>query len=380
MAINWYFSRTTLANKLAEDYTDLGKERIAMFANRQKGKTLFCLNDLMPAMKDRDYFPIYVDFWSNEEDPAMAFATGVAESYDLLGMLDKPLTLQSFKLSTPKELGIIAELGIASERPELTMSAADDAISHLLKYAEYKPVFIVLDEVQHLATSKKFESFVAKLRSFLINKAQRCKHPIKALFIGSDQARLADLFKSSKAPFYKATDVADFPDLGKAFTDFTVTNYESRMGVASLNRDEAYKMFSDGGKMPGSFTGLLKEMVSTDRNDLQNSAIELGYFANVAENYREHLRKVKAQDVAILILLARDIDNIYVQKSLEMIGILSKKSKVTASSVQGSIRKLEGRGLVITKGHGVWEIADSAMKAWLLENTAEIKDLLSLDS
>jgi hypothetical protein len=372
MAINWYFPRTALANKLAEDYTDLGKERIAMFANRQKGKTHFCLNDLMPAMKERDYFPIYVDFWSNEEDPAMAFAAGIAESYDLLSMLDKPLTLQSFKLSTPKEFGIKAELGITTERPELTMSAADEAISHLLKYAEYKPIFIVLDEVQHLATSKKFESFVAKLRSFLINKAQRCKHPIKALFIGSDQARLAELFKSSKAPFYRATDVADFPDLGRAFTDFTVNNFESRMGVATLNRDEAYKIFSDGGKMPGSFTGLLKEMVSTDRDDLQHAVTELGYFANVAENYREHLRKVNAQDVAILVLLAREIDSIYVQQSLDIIGVLSKKTGVTVSSVQGSIRKLEGRGLVITKGHGVWEISDSAMKAWLLENTAAI--------
>ena len=35
MAINWYFLRTDLATKQANDYTDIGRERIAMFANRQ---------------------------------------------------------------------------------------------------------------------------------------------------------------------------------------------------------------------------------------------------------------------------------------------------------------------------------------------------------
>lgn len=377
MAINWYYPRTPLAVRLADDFTDLGKERIAMFANRQKGKTLFCLNDLMPVMKERSYFTIYVDFWSNKEDPVQAFATGVAESYDLLGILDKPLRLTSFKLNTPQELGIKGELGLGIDRPELSMEAADDAIAHLLKYAEFKPIFIVLDEVQHLATRKVFESFVAKLRSFLINKAARCKYPIKALFIGSDQARLADLFKSSKAPFYKATDVADFPDLGRGFTDFTVDHYESRMQGTRLDRDESYQLFCDGGKMPGSFSDLLKEMVSTDRDDLDEAATELGYFANAVENYKEHLRKLSTQDIAILVLLAREITNLYGPESLNMISILAAKTEVTTSSAQGSIRKLENRGLIFTKGHGIWEIADSSMKIWIMENTRLIKELLN---
>jgi hypothetical protein len=347
-----------------------------MFANRQKGKTHFCINDLIPEMQMRGYLPIYVDFWSNEEDPALAFANGVAESYDLLGIRDKPFTLKSFKLSTPKEFGIKAELGINTGRPDLTMSVADEAIAHLLKYAERKPVFIVLDEVQHLATSKAFKEFTSKLRSFLINKAQRSKYPIKALFMGSDQARLADLFKSTKAPFYKATDVADFPDLGRDFTNFTLDNYESRMSNTALDRDVSFQLFSDGGKMPGAFTGLLKEMVSTAREDLEDAAIEYGYFANAAETYREHLRKITSQDIAVLILLSKGIDNLYNSKSLQMIAGLASKTDVTTSSAQGSIRKLTGRGLIITKGHGVWEIADSSMKSWLLENTPDVKLLL----
>ena len=64
MTLNWIYHRQKLAQALADDYTDLGIDRLAMFANRQKGKTHFCTHDLMPAMAKKGYFCIYVDFWS----------------------------------------------------------------------------------------------------------------------------------------------------------------------------------------------------------------------------------------------------------------------------------------------------------------------------
>lgn len=377
MSINWYFHRDALAKRLADGFSDLGKERIALFANRQKGKTLFSIKDLIPLMEKKGFFCIYVDFWSNKDDPALAFATGVAESFEQLTLLKKPLTIKAFKLTSISNSPIGAELGIEFEKPEsYSDNEADNAIQYLLKFAKHKPIFLVLDEIQHLATSKQFEIFTAKLRSFLINKAQRSQHPIKALFIGSDQARLSGLFKSSKAPFYRATDVEDFPELGKDFVNYTLGNYQTRMGNITLDKEEAYQLFVDGGKMPGAFTDLVRAMVAEGREDLLTASKDFDYFGNAEELYKQQLSKLNPQDIAVLALLANGYEKIFTEKNLSIIANIAGKESVSKSSAQGTIKKLSRRGVVITKGHGVWELADSAMSEWIKHNSTSIRQYL----
>lgn len=378
MSLKWNYHRRDLAEALANDYTVLGIDRLAMFANRQKGKTHFCTHDLIPAMSEKGLFCIYVDFWSKKNDPELSLAEGVAQAYERLSLFQKPLKIDAFRLSTPKGSGLRAELGITVDAPESSTQVADAAIAWTLRMADIKSVFIVLDEIQHLATDEAFEPFTAKLRSFLINKAQLCKHPIKAMFIGSDQARLADLFKSSRAPFYKATSVSDFEELGKPFTDFIVSCFEQAREPASLDRSEAYRLFNDGGRLPGSFVGLLQKMASAKRYDLRQAAEDYGYFIDAQALYREQLAKLNQQDIAMLALLSRGWQNLYAEQSLRIIGKLADKGKaITKSSAQSTLRKLSKRNLVITKGHGVWELADSSMRDWIRDNSHQVEVYLT---
>lgn len=375
MNINWYFQRQPLAKHLADSYTALGKERIAMFANRQKGKTQFCLQDLLPEMESRNYFGVYIDFWSDKSDPYKAFANGVANASLRLHTFKQPLKLSSFKVSTPTTLGIKAELGLSTQSPTAFISAADEAIQYLLTIANHRPVFMVLDEIQHLATQASFDEFVAKLRSFMVNQSKTCRYPIKAIFIGSDQARLADLFKSSKAPFYRATDVEDFPELDKNFTDFMLSNYQQISGN-SLSSEQAFDLFKQNGRMPAAFTDLIKNMLSSGINNFEQ-ALEGGkYFADAEAMYQQQLDKLNNQDVAIIVLLARGMNRPYSESFLRSAAILAEKEEVSKSSAQGSIRKLSKKGLVITKGHGVWNISDSSMQDWLIKSTEKIKEKL----
>ncbi len=378
MALEWIYHRQELAENLASDYADLGVDRLAMFANRQKGKTHFCTHDLIPAMREKGFFCVYVDFWSKKNDPELSLAEGVAQAYERLSLFQKPLKIDAFKLSTAKGGGLKAELGITMDAPQSSTQAADAAIAWVLRMADVKPVFIVLDEIQHLATDAAFESFTAKLRSFLINKAQLCKHPIKAMFIGSDQTRLAELFKSSRAPFYKATSVSDFEELGKHFTDHIVNCFEKAREPNCLDRSEAYRLFNDGGRLPGSFIGLLQKMASAKRYDLRQAAEDYGYFVDAQALYREQLAKLNEQDIAVLALLARGWQNLYTKQTLGIIGNLAGKGgAVTKSSVQSTLRKLGKRNLIITKGYGVWELEDSSMGDWIKENSREVSDYLT---
>lgn len=378
MALQWIYHRKPLAESIASDYVDLDVGRIAMFASRQKGKTHFCMHDLMPAMRDKGFFCIYVDFWSNKKDPGLSLAEGVADAYERLSLFQKALKIDAFRLSTSKGSGLKAELGIAIDAPESSQEIADAAIAWVLRMANIKPVFIVLDEIQHLVTDEAFGPFTAKLRSFLINKAQLTKHPIKAMFIGSDQTRLAEFFKSSRAPFYKATSVTDFEELGKPFTDHIVTCFEKAREADTLDRSEAYRLFNDGGRLPGSFIGLLQKMASEKRYDLRQAAEDYGYFVDAESLYLEQLAKLNEQDLVLLALLASGWQNFYREQTLRIIGILSGKEEVvTKSSVQSTLRKLQKRSLIMTKGHGVWELTDSGLRDWIQKNSREVSEYLT---
>ncbi|GGY58862.1 hypothetical protein GCM10011297_34380 [Bacterioplanes sanyensis] len=373
MAINWQYQRSDEAQRMCSDYVDLGVERLAMFADRQKGKTHFCLHDLLPAMSKAGYFCVYVDFWTHKERPEQSFSEAVAVAYDQLPVLKRPLKMDGFKVSKAESgAGIKAELGLATDSPR-QHSGVDEAMAWLLRMASHKPLFIVLDEVQQLAMDAAYSDFVAKLRSFLINQSKRTPKPVKALFIGSDQTRLAELFADSRAPFYGATSVSDFPDLGRPFVEFVLGCFEQATGVGDIEVGEAYRVFHEGGRLPGAYIGLLQRMASTRRFDIAKAADDFDYFVDVEALLKNRLNKLNEQDIAVLALLAQGWQSLYSQQSLRMIGSLAGKARPPSrASVQATLKKLANQSLVHTQGRGQWKIADGRLNHWLQQNTQSL--------
>lgn len=161
-------------------------------------------------------------------------------------------------------------------------------------------------------------------------------------------------------------------------TDFVVGCFEQAREPNSIDRSEAYRLFNDGGRLPGSFVGLLQKMASAKRYDLHKAAEDYDYFTDAQALYREQLTKLNEQDIALLALLARGRENLYTDQSLTIIGKLSNKGgAVSKSSAQSTLRKLNKRNLVITKGHGIWELADSRMRDGIKENSREVGRYLS---
>ncbi|WP_370978593.1 hypothetical protein [Agaribacterium sp. ZY112] len=282
MAIDWNFHRGDLVKKMHDGYTALGSNHQTIFADRQKGKTHFATQDLIPVMQDEGYFCVYVDFWSKKESPGQAFTSGVIQSYNKTRLLKNALGFSELRFITPDAPPLNTSLGIIDN----TVLTPNTAINWLLNVSDRQPIFIVLDEVQHLTTNREFDEFTASLRSFLVNQSLLRKHLIQTLFIGSDQVRLASLFENRKAPFYKASYISAFEGLDKEFSDFAVDCFEQSRDINTLDKTEAYKLFKDGGRLPGRFIDLLQKMASVKRYDLIKSAQEFKYFPDETITYR----------------------------------------------------------------------------------------------
>lgn len=372
MKLDWNFHRKTLAKQLADDYIDLGIDRVALFSQRQKGKTHFCTQDLIPEMQNRGYFCIYVDFWNKKDSPESSLAEATEQAYEDLNLLQRPFKIEGFRLTVSQGTGIKAQLGITPDSP-MAAEQADRAIRWILKVASRQPVFMVLDEIQHLTTQSAFDPFVAKLRSLLVNQAPRCKKPIKALFIGSDQTKMAEMFKQTGAPFYRASNLSEFEDLGKDFTNHVVDCFEQAREPGKLDRSECFRLFNEGGRLPGAFISLLQKMASSKRYDLAESADEFDYFTDMEDIYRDQLSKLREQDILILSLLAKGWASLYSDEGIELINQLLPQDQTTSrSSIQGSIKKLRRYGLIASKERGSWFIQDPSLAHWIRQKAHQI--------
>ena len=116
-------------------------------------------------------------------------------------------------LTTSLAIGVEAELTC---KPQ---SASSGQLNQLLQiFDEWldvldgKPCLIALDEIQHLATSREFDSFTAALRTMLDTLSAN----IRVLFISSSPEDLSRLLNDSAAPFYQFAMVADFSLLDDA--------------------------------------------------------------------------------------------------------------------------------------------------------------------
>ncbi len=126
-------------------------------------KTQFITRDVIPACEKIDVLPIYIDFWSNKYSPQNAFIDAVTTTLEsrrnifskLLTKLKFTPTLSSSGVNVKAEPD-----NLNAQRP--TLHPVFVALN-----AHDTPVLLLLDEVQHLATSADYASFTAALRSFM---------------------------------------------------------------------------------------------------------------------------------------------------------------------------------------------------------------------
>src|SRR5690554_446727 len=360
---NWHYARTELANKILKAFKNGLAERFTIFAPRKRGKTEFVQRDIAPLAKEQGILVVYVDFWRDKSSPTMAFATAVmAARREQESWFTHLLSSTSLK-ATLKLFGSDLTLEVSPQRKHAEKQVVEAAFEEL--EATNKPILLLLDEVQHLATNPDFSDFTAALRSFM---TARSDEKIKGIFTGSSQEGLAQLFKRTKAPFYNASSTLDFPDLGEDFVRFELDVFMRVTGGARLDLVRANEVFESMARSPGRFTDLLKRMALEEVHDINAGVARFldALIEDEHEQFRALWNNYHPMDRALLTMISRgECKGLYSENYKAQLQILYPEFDTRKkSTVQNAVTRLKNDPVnaIYSIEHGVWRFTDPAFE------------------
>jgi uncharacterized protein len=222
----WHYARPRLVATYLALLRDGPGDPIALQSPRRWGKTTFLQMEVMPAARALGFLPVYIDVWQHRDDVLSAINYGLQEAID---DLDVPATTLGKRLKTR-----VTRIGLASasielaeeparQRPNSPFLLVDWLLKSLVRRAR-RPVLLLFDEIQELATASNSESIVAALRSAITKSRQS----VRVIFTGSNQDRLGELFSRSRAALYEGASILPFPPLGQDFLEFVIRHARKR--------------------------------------------------------------------------------------------------------------------------------------------------------
>ncbi len=256
---DWHYSREKLAKEYMDEFIRYGCRALAIFSERQVGKTEFLTRDLAPEAIRRKHYPVYVDIWSARADPARAIANtlkGHALALQKSGRLGlRELSLTAGLFSMGAKLDDLDKDRDAHE-PAETVDRLGYWASRLAKATRRRGVLLMLDEAQSLAASRNALNEISALRAaFQMNPGK-----FAPVFTGSSRVRLEQLFNDSNAPLFKYGDEVEFPSLDAGFVNY-VLSLARKLSNLRLDPKGALAVFEALGHRPGEFIGLVRSMM-----------------------------------------------------------------------------------------------------------------------
>lgn len=369
---NWHYPRTALAEKVLNGFEAGLAERLTIFAPRKRGKTEFVQRDITPMARERGVLVVYVDFWRDKSSPARAFATAVMsarkehESWFKQVVGDAGLVGNASLKASLKLWGGDLSLEVSPQRAHAEKAVIEAAFSEL--EATNKPVLLLLDEVQHLATSPDFDDFTAALRSFM---TARSDQKVKGIFTGSSQEGLAQLFKRTKAPFFNASSQLEFPDLGADFVEFELDVFERVTGGIALDQTQALDIFSRMQQSPGQFTDLLKRMALDEIHHLDEGFAR--FYGDLLEEENQQFtllwQGMSRVDQALLIMISRGLHTGLYSDSYkaQLKQLFPELDENKNSVIQNAVNRLKSHTVnaIYSSEHGVWRFTDPSFKRFV---------------
>lgn len=360
----WHYPRKNLADFIIKGMSNNLLQRVSIFAPRKRGKTQFIQQDVVPLCRSMGILPIYVDFWMQKDDPEGVFIKSVTAACEK----NESLISKIGKLFVIKKLGV----GFGGQKIEVesgTQASTVDLFTVFKQLNELDmPVLLLLDEIQHLATRKEFESFTAALRSFVVNREDR---NVKCIFTGSSREGLNRLFKDSQAPFYNSSQTLDFDELGVEFVDHELGAFEKATGGVVLDRDKALEVLITQNRAPARFVEMLQNMVlntvhnldeGVKRFDKERSESDGGFCA-----IYDGLNPI---DAAILKLIAvNEANKLYTAAGEAKVSafVANDSVQVTMWGIKNAVKRLKNKGLVFSPARGKLEIENHDFKDFILE-------------
>lgn len=375
---SWHWPRPDLAASYLERFEPGPAQALSLFAERRSGKTDFLVKDLAPAAEKAGLQPVYVDLWSNRNDPGKALADSLETA---TRMLRDPkfkagrLAGSMEQLTNVGVSGLFGAVGVTlgrTRRPE--DPAPTDKVSrigfwgHHLCAATTRPVLLMVDEVQALAYVSDGVDVSSALRSVL---QQQGRMKLRPVFTGSSRDGLQRMFNRYQAAFFRYGSQDNFPSPGESFVDFLATKAKEASGI-ELDAGALREAYAEFNHKPGPIREMV-EMMANDRSEdvAKYTQRELGILL-IEEKAKMDLASLRPLERAVLEAVMLH-GKVYTKEAKAHIGehLGVDESAINNKSLAAATDKLRANGMIVMIERGEYRIEDSELANHIEERFEE---------
>ena len=361
---DWHYPRTEFADKVYNLLANGPIQGISIFGPRRTGKTQFLTHDLAPLAEQKGHKVVYASLWQTQKFPLAI----------LLYEFDRTLNDGSFMnrvKSIANDLGPKFKVrmpdGSADLEIDLSKINGKPPIEHFLLLDQYcerlasndKPAFLLLDEFQELEKAEYAADLIAGLRTSLDKR----RDGLVAVFTGSAQAGLRQVFSVRHAPFFRFAIPIDLPIMEEEFVVHQLKAFHIA-SKATIEKKKAIEIFRIFNGNPLFFQRWLMKiaiyphMSESDAIDVVQAELaeEFGFnrlWLGLNSNQRIMARMV-----------AMGIEQVYGKNGSLFIENFTGKIPPSKSALQSAIERLSRLGIV-DKWDKEWRIGDPLFESWI---------------
>lgn len=356
----WHYPRTDLAKHVINMFKTGMSTALVFFAPRRMGKTEFLRKDIMPIARNDGWFVFYFSFLDAGDNAKEMFT----EELENFAIDNKLIPKKSNIFSRVSKLGgeikplLKAELQL--RKPKLLQSN----LKKIIKQMAEKNILLLLDEIQVLADAKQNKNFIAALRTSL----DMHKDTIKAIFTGSSQEGLRQMFSESTAPFFHFGQNLSFPELNQQFTEHLANAFEQAT-KRRLDRDILWEVFQEMEKVPQLARALVERMAL--QPDLTIKLAMTNIMTELSED-RKFLRtweNMAMLNRLLLLEIASARDALFSDATRKQFAKTLGIAEISVSQVQSALRSLQRENLIGRYAdRSGYFIDDPNFKKWLSQS------------
>jgi hypothetical protein len=246
-----------------------------------------------------------------------------------------------------------------SEKEKMAVPAIQAALHAADK--SKKRLLLVIDEAQVLA-APEHKAVAHSLRAALDIR----KPSVKVLFAGSSEAALREMFSRAAAPFYNWAPLEPFPLLGREFVVAMVQQL-AKAAKHPLKLEDALTAFAALKETPEFFRWYIERYLMYQANGPEQALLYVRARVHDDTSYAKTWKELSRSDRAMLLLVARGVQDLYGNPALRQLQQVLGSPDVTPNAPRTSIRRLTSPKLQLMArvAHGTYRFEDSEFQTWV---------------
>ena len=366
---DWHYPRTKFAEKVYGLLANGPIQGVSIFGPRRTGKTRFLTHDLAPLAEEKGHRVVYASLWQTLDSPLAILLYEFDRALRAGSFIDRVKSIASdiapkFKVKSPD--------GSAEMEIDLSKLKGKAPEEHLLLLDQYcerlasdnKPAFLLFDEFQELEKAENAAPVIAALRTSLDKRTDG----LVAVFTGSSQEGLRQVFSERDAPFFRFATPIDLPVMEDEFVDHQLKAFRGA-SKAKIEKKKALEIFRRFDGNPLFFQRwLMKIAIHPDMSE--TDAID-AVQADLAEEFGFNRRwlDLNSNQRIMARMLAMRVDQVYGKNGIEFIEALTQRKPPSKSALQAAIGRLSRLGIV-DKWDEEWRIGDPLFESWIKNRPA----------